>query len=509
MKYYWILAGLMLLALSLFGAVKSFATPLQTTTLKSVKVLEYQQEGAFDYRVTAKPVYFYSDARTSAADSVPQIPLNFIENLTLTYSYSAPGGTTAETLTINAILESPGVWKKTLNLVPTRGNTASLSIPVNLQYFHDLGNTIEKEIGISAPSHDLTIQAVVSRPGSEDFVQLLPLKINATYLKISDSLVAVRDGRQGRFEYSVKLGDNTLYGPITIQSPLAPPAVQSVVLGQQDTIFTKFIDSMNITYNYHLTSPKAIGQTQTRIILEAILENPDKWSKTYTLTPPATQEGEVHLSLPLDLAQFSAIFDTIQQETGIASSKQNLTIKATLHTTAQTDQGAIDKAFSQSINTDLRDSILTWSGELKKNSPGSIEISQPVSETAKLFKLPVIWLRTISCLAAVLIVAALLVYLRRSRRPIAAPNDQQTRNVVNKYKDIVIEVREWPDSQSGQNVLTVDSAQALVMVAQGLLKPVNHATRQGDQVYWVNDDLTRYEFRLDSPAPVEDEPEAN
>ena len=77
----------------------------------------------------------------------------------------------------------------------------------------------------------------------------------------------------------------------------------------------------------------------TEVKIEAVAANPDKWSKTYTLLPATRQGAEFTVSVPLDLKQFAAVFDTIQQETGLAASNEELTVLATVHAVAQTAQG--------------------------------------------------------------------------------------------------------------------------------------------------------------------------
>jgi hypothetical protein len=490
-----IIGGVILLAVSLFGVGKTFTTPAENTTLKPVKVLEYQQEGAFDYIVTAKSIYFYDNAAATTSEASPQIPVKFIENFVLNYSCSSKSGPGAESVKIRAILENPGNWKKTTDLVSGKVGPQSLSIPVDLKYYQDLGDTIDKEIGISASYHDLTIQATVSGGSGPDFVQLLPIKMSKVYIKISDKLTSSSGDRRGKFEYQVKLGENTLFGPVTLTPPASQADSPGAILGPKDTIFTKFIDNMKINYNYHLTSAQPLEQIQSEIMVEAMLENPDKWSKTYTLVPPALQKGEVTLSFPLDLKQFSTVFDTIQQETGISASNQNLTLKATLHTVAQTARGPIDRNYTQSIKTDLREGLLIWSGDLKKTLPGSIEITQPIKEQAKLLGLPVILLRLVSGLFLIFIVLFAALYFFWPKQRKTGKEEEQTRQVMRKYRELIVDVKEWPELDSGRNILTLGSIESLVQVAQGLLKPVHHTAENLAHVFWVNDDSTTYIFR--------------
>jgi len=64
-----------------------------------------------------------------------------------------------------------------------------------------------------------------------------------------------------------------------------------------------------------------------------------------------------------------------------------------------------------------------------------------------------------------------------------------------------------PEVKPGQTVLSVDSFQELIKLAQGLLKPVHHNAASGIHMYWVNDELTRYQFRLGEELPNEKEPQ--
>jgi hypothetical protein len=280
--------------------------------------------------------------------------------------------------------------------------------------------------------------------------------------------------------------------------PAVPPKTPNIILSPTDIVLTKFIDSVKINYSYQITSDKAINLTQGDVTIEAILENPEKWSKTYTMLSTG-QNGVVNLSFPLDIQRFTTIFDTIQQETGIPAAAQNLTLKATVHTKAQTDAGPIDKTYTQSIKTNLRDGILTWSGDIKKTEPGSIEKKQTITEPATILGILVPRFRYLSVIFALMMLVlsgiSVLLYIRKGPRK-SIPVATQARQLTQKYKDLIVEIKEWPEVSPGQTILSSDSLRELIKVAQGLLKPVLHATGNGEHIFWVNDDSTRYEFRL-------------
>ena len=206
------------------------------------------------------PSFLYDGVPTGTSDV---IPLTAIQSFDVTFSYKA--ARPAAGVTINALLESPDVWKKTVPVASANQTGAqSVSFPINLKALQEIADAINKEIGSGGSALDLTIQAVV--PGgatsldgqSSDFVQLLPIKLTRTSVRIGDSLDYSTGGASGRFNYQVKLGENSLYGPITLSSPAAASS-PAVLLGPKDTIFVKLIDSMKIDFCLPAHGEQAFG----------------------------------------------------------------------------------------------------------------------------------------------------------------------------------------------------------------------------------------------------------
>jgi pyruvate/2-oxoglutarate dehydrogenase complex dihydrolipoamide acyltransferase (E2) component len=111
MKKSLVAAAYFLLVISLIGVGFSFSQPADVSVTKSVKVLDYTQNGIFDYAVTMKPSYFYNGVPLATPEPNPQIPLKFILSFSLTYDFRASDGSTKD-MEINAILESPGSRKE-------------------------------------------------------------------------------------------------------------------------------------------------------------------------------------------------------------------------------------------------------------------------------------------------------------------------------------------------------------------------------------------------------------
>jgi hypothetical protein len=51
-----------------------------------------------------------------------------------------------------------------------------------------------------------------------------------------------------------------------------------------------------------------------------------------------------------------------------------------------------------------------------------------------------------------------------------------------------------------ESVLTVDSLDELIKVAQDLLKPIDHVVTDKLDTYWTTDGITRYEYRVGSES---------
>ncbi len=498
------IAGVVLLV-ALFGAARSFVMPAEKIVKQSVKLVNYEQTGEFGYRAFSRPTSLYGGA--AAALAPDPIPVSVVEDCEMSFTYSS-NVTPTGPVKVEAVLENPGMWKKSVALTVTARNDDAVSFPLDLKGLQAITDAINKEIGTPASSLQLTLRAVVPGGargldgGAVDYVQTLPVKVTRSFLTFGDGLDYRQGGSSGRFDYRVKLGENTLYGPVTISSPPSPTEA-GVLLGPGDTVFTRLIQSMDVTFAFRMTADRPLRKVSSDFKLEAVVSSPDRWSKTYTLVPSTTKDGDFTVSLPLDLAQFAAVFDTIQQETGLAASSESLSLQATVHSVAMTEQGTIDRTFTHSIKTDLRSGVLAWEGDLKKSVAGSVDSTAFVSQPARLFGLPVSDVRTGSIVLGVLAVLVLGISLRSfisHKGSAEARIARQAADIERKYRAMLVEVKTLPQAGFGEMVMPVDTIEDLVKVGQSLLKPVHHAVEEGNHVYWVYDDHKRYDFYLTKPV---------
>lgn len=247
-----------------------------------------------------------------------------------------------------------------------------------------------------------------------------------------------------------------------------------------------------------------IKQLDEELEIDAIVENPEKWSKTIALIPLTKKSGDFTITFPLDLNQFTEIFDIIQKETGVPASALDLTIRAKVHTIAQTDFGTIDEDFTQSIKTDLRQGFVAWDGDLEESLPGSIKTTEVIQKQERYLGLPVTQVRILFAAVAgiifILFMFSLFMYFR-SRPEKLAEIEKRAQQAAKKYKDIIVEIKELPEVKAGETVISLDSLDALVKTAQGLLKPVLHRAEKEMHIYCLLDASVRYQYLLSEETP--------
>jgi len=101
--------------------------------------------------------------------------LRLVDVMKSSFSYrficDQPVTNLVEEVEVTAILEYPEMWKKTFTLVPKTEKSGDfiLNFPLDLNYFSGLTDVIREEIGMGAPTHDLTINAEVHTRAETSF----------------------------------------------------------------------------------------------------------------------------------------------------------------------------------------------------------------------------------------------------------------------------------------------------------------------------------------------------
>jgi hypothetical protein len=521
MKTALLAVSLLLLIAALFGVYRAFSLPIETSVTEQVSLVDYEHQGTFDYLVSLKPSYLYGPEPQEPPPPPPEVmkyPIVAIDRFNFTFDYSfvpdRPLAGTTEEVEVRAAVSGPGSKdKQEIVLVPRTARTGDFTVTFPLDVS---ANSSADNITISdnISGNEIIITAYVyatfetgTGPVFESFSQTLPMHARGPIVEVEGNLDYASTGhigelnyeQKGAFDYAVYLRSDSPFGAIVLKPPAAtPPApLPAKTIGPGTPIMSRLIDGMDASFSYRFVSNQAVRKIDETVTIEAVLENPAKWTKTFELVSPTGKTGDFTVDFPVDLEQYSALFDTIQQETGSSAQECDLSIRAKVHTSADTDFGPINEDFTQSISTDLSGDTFVWGDNLTKSVPGAIKASRVTTQTGMLLGLPVaqtrIMLAVLAGLVFVVFVLALLLYLRQARGSVL---DRKARQVQKKYKNIIVEIKESPEVKQSETVILLTSLEDLVRTAESLLKPVLHKAEGQRHIYAVFDGTTRYEYHL-------------
>jgi hypothetical protein len=512
------------LIISLFGVYKAYSLPTERTVIEDVTLLDYQHQGTFDYLAYVKPSYLYGPEPPQTSSPLPEVmkyPIDIIDHINVTFNYSfapdEPVSSISEEVEIRAVVRDPGVkGDEEIILVPKATKTGEFTVTFPLKFSDNVtDNYINLSDNISGKEIIITAYVYAAIGGTEvgplfeSFTQNLPIRAKGPIIEMEGELNHTSSGhldnldyeQRGTFDYEVYIkplssSDSVFLKPPSVSTP-APVALTT--LNSDNIIMSNLLDGMDVTFSYQINSSKAIKQLDETVVIDAILESPDKWAKTFELVPITNNSGDYTVTFPLDLKEYITLFDTIQKETGSSASARNLTIKAIVHVMADTDYGPINTDFIQSITTDLTADTLAWSSNLTKFEPGSIKTTKAAPQIEKYLRLPVSQSRVLFTVIAGIIFAvfifSLFWYLRPGQGKLTAI-DKQALQAQKKYKKFIIEAKELPVVKPGETVILLNSLDDLIKTAEGLLKPLLHKAEGQKHIYCVFDAETRYEYHL-------------
>ncbi len=522
MKIALIIVTFILLVASLVGIYQVYGLPAEKAVTEEVTLLDYDNQGTFDYQVTLKPSYLYGTApqETPPPPDLMKYPAASIDRFDLSFSYrfvpDGPVSGTSEEVEVRAVVPSSvASEQQEIVLVPVTSETGdfTVSFPLDITANVSAGYVI---FGDNASGSAITITASVyavvntdTGPVFESFTQTLPMRLRGPLLEVQGDLAQATPGyvgdlnyeQQGAFDYEVFLKPDSPFGAIVLKPPSVipptPPAPE--IAGPGDIIISRLIDAVDVTFSYHLVSSQPVKKLDETVVVDAILQAPEKWSKTIELVPRIDKSGDFTVTFPLDLESYSELFNSIQRETGVSATARNLTIRAEVHTLADTDSGPIDANFTPSISADLAGDTLVWSGNLTQSLQGSIKSTRVVHQAEKYLRVSVsrarILLPIVAGVILVLFVFALLWYFWRRPGELTA-GEKEAQQVQKKYKNIIVEIKELPEVKPGDTVVRLNSLDDLVRTGEGLLKPVLHIVEGRRHIYCVFDASTRYEYQV-------------
>ncbi len=302
--------------------------------------------------------------------------------------------------------------------------------------------------------------------------------------------VAVLDySLTGNLGYAAYLKDNQLYGPVQ--------------LTDQDTsvLHLSILDNLEGSFTCQLQSDRDIRGLSHQVQVTATLENPRNWSKTVVLVPETYADENFSVSFPIDLDYLLTLAQDIDEELQSGASIHELTIKAVVETTADSQYGPIETNLTSAISGQLSRTRLTWDNDYDQSATvdGSLYESRTVEGEAGSNALW--WAISLGALALIGTWVS-WVYLG-SRRTRLSVVKRDAGFAGGKYKEAVVNVEELPDLRSGNgsragrnpgDYIRVASLDELVKISATLFKPVLRKTHPDRHVYRVVDGRTTYEY---------------
>ena len=452
-------------------------------------------------------------------------PAAIADRIDFTYKYGGLGQAPAK-VNIEAVLENPGIWQQKIPLIPVSANpaqSASLNFSLDLVEINQKFSDIEKALAITPESRNVTVNASISTANA-NYVQSLPMTLSSSVIDVGGNLSSDQTPFSGQFDYSVHLKDNNVLGvsilkpttstpvpaPIlsldtaSTHSPPLPAIPKAVVLGPGNIIYAKLVDQVKVSFLYQFKADQPVNNLKADVVVTALLEAPKVWSRTFTLLQ-TSESGNFNINLPLDVAGYRDLADTIGTETGASAAEYDLTITARVHSTGETQYGKIDETYSQDLKGVLKGGTLEWNKDLSKTQPGGIKTTQITDNSNKYLGLPLSAAKTLFLILAVifLLLTALVSVSYFRNRPVSVPTtDKKVLELKKKYGQRMAEagVNSIIDiAADSRNVLTFNSMEDLIKIADELAKPIIYQEPgpNGELcVCFVLDGTTRYQYLL-------------
>jgi hypothetical protein len=512
------LAGALLVA-SIVGLGHSPAAPTE-----EVPTAKYEHKGHFDYTVYLKPSILYGDVILTDEEEEEEVPMVFFRdimkevNLSFSYDFSCsrPLSSVTNKVVVLIIAENPDVWQKEMTQLEEthEGTEFSVDFPLDLRNLDSTVDDIENEIGIVGRERQFIIRAVVTTTAEttlgqtmeDTFSYELTAMLTAKKLELTGDLEASEEGyregaryeARGRFDYEVSLKTNKLYDTTVLRSeapPVPEPPTPVQTLGPGLVYFPKIIDNIEASFSYRFLCDRPISAQSQEVEITATIENPGKWSKSLVVMPETSREGSFAIPFFIDIQYFTRVIDAIGQETGIPGTSHNITIKADVHTVAQTDVGTINEVYTQTLSGKLESNILIFDEELSRSKSGILGgAAIPGASQEGRSRTP--WI--IGLVVALLALGYFGWNQTQLGVAMVSAGEAEAARAKKKYKQVMVDVEELPEVKPTEIVIPLNSLDDLVRIADDLVKPILHWVQEGRHSYCVIDSGVRYLYVIET-----------
>jgi hypothetical protein len=285
-----------------------------------------------------------------------------------------------------------------------------------------------------------------------------------------------------QFSYLTNLFENTVYN-------------KTLLRPGEGIIFKQLVDSVNGSHQYRFQISTTASITVSYTV-QAIIRT-DLWTKTYTLVPTQTSNTTgtrltISESFPIDYRFYDSILREINEETGVTAPNPILLIRASISTTARTDDYTISESFNPEITMTLNQKTITFSEMLSLSKSGSR------SETITIDYPEVLQTRSnrlYTSIGSGLILIP-FIFLTKMQVPSTSALEKELRKIKKKYGEWLVTAESDPVDSSSKPII-ISSIDELSRISEDLGKPMIHYQKDDStNIFFVIDDNHVYRHEL-------------
>lgn len=494
-----ILAAVVLIC-SLLGIVAGNFIPAEKS--REVIAANYSHKGEFTCQGYLASELFSGGTVQPNPTLFPQI----IEEMEIFFSYSG-----AEEVKMKVTLEDKSRgWQK--EILKTKGSSP-VSFPLDLKNIMLLGATINAQLrGEVLEKEDETTEEREKRllQGNQAFLLIITAEVGEGdnlftmtlegdlnpntlkwkgegFSKAERGFPGGNEWRQGAFGYRVKLKKNELFESAILER--IPQLPEIATIGPDFPLSTELVESLDLNFNYRFTSDIRIDSLEEEVNVWIVVEETGRWQRTFILLPPTKKQTEFALTFPLDIGgKLREMIEDINKKIGSRGKEGKITVFVQVHTIAETNVGVINEVFEQQLSGKINEKIEWGEKGLTLIKAGTVtqKVVEPNPLPPKLMRFSSIGLGV-----SLLVLFALVFLYRRESKKLSFLEKELKKNR-RKYRDLISEAVKYPEADEDETVIDIASLEALVKIANNLIKPVLLMADQEKQIYWISDGQIRY-----------------
>jgi len=285
------------------------------------------------------------------------------------------------------------------------------------------------------------------------------------------------------YEYTASLQPNIIFNKTVLKTGEGP-------------IYTGILRYLNLTMNYNFLSshpPSNLSISQETLVYLSS----KKWNRTLDNEEAQKLFKMGHssgLSMQINHTSIMTLLKAIDKETGVYSNSYTIRLVPIIRVKAAINGGQIDDTFVPEINiifnTGSESGNFISIENLQQTRFGTItnitQVNLPWVETQRIFSYILLTLSTTGLLSTIYI------YARENSKK---PKTDYVKKIVKRYKGLITESS--VNIPPTENNVNFDSIEDLVKTAEIIAKPIIHSKQEGEDIFYIIDNNTKYLHRLE------------